>query len=171
MGGETKFIPLTGVTLPLVSYGGSSILSTLCMLGMVEMVYILHEERTAGFMERYEQEQQLLAAGGGEGFSGQGEAGFSVSPLPGGESLSENTYGRDFDPYDSSQWENGGFGPQADADHSAADSAEMENFPENGVSEEGIFEEYNPLQGGQDISGNKGKTDQFGFYHPDGMNK
>jgi len=171
VGGETKFIPLTGVTLPLVSYGGSSILSTLCMLGMVEMVYILHEERTAGFMERYEQEQQLLAAGGGEGFSGQGEAGFSVSPLPGGESLSENTYGRDFDPYDSSQWENGGFGPQADADHSAADSAEMENFPENGVSEEGIFEEYNPLQGGQDISGNKGKTDQFGFYHPDGMNK
>jgi NADPH-dependent 2,4-dienoyl-CoA reductase/sulfur reductase-like enzyme len=38
-------------------------------------------------------------------------------------------------------------------------------------SEEGIFEEYNPLRGGQVIFGNKGKTDQFGFYHPDGMNK
>ena len=175
VGGETKFIPLTGVTLPLVSYGGSSILSTLFMLGMVEMVYILHEERTAGFMERYEQEQQLLAAGSGDGFSGQGDAGFPGSSFsqggPRGETLPDQTPGFESGPNDSSQWENGGFGPQADGDYASAGSDEMDNFPENGISEEGIFEEYNPLQGGQDSSGKNERTDQFGFYNPDGMNK
>ena len=35
IGGVTKFIPSTGVTLPLVSYGGSSILSTLIMFGII----------------------------------------------------------------------------------------------------------------------------------------
>ena len=59
VGGQTKFIPLTGVTLPLVSYGGSSILSTLIMMGIVEMIFILHNERTAIFEERYEREHPL----------------------------------------------------------------------------------------------------------------
>ncbi|MBQ9438273.1 MAG: FtsW/RodA/SpoVE family cell cycle protein [Lachnospiraceae bacterium] len=33
VGGGIKFIPLTGVTLPLVSYGGSSLITTLLMFG------------------------------------------------------------------------------------------------------------------------------------------
>ena len=41
IGGVTKFIPSTGVTLPLVSYGVSSVLSTLIMFSVVQYTYII----------------------------------------------------------------------------------------------------------------------------------
>ena len=41
VGGAIKFIPSTGVTLPLVSYGGSSVLSTFMMFGVMQGLYIL----------------------------------------------------------------------------------------------------------------------------------
>lgn len=44
IGGATKFIPMTGITLPLVSYGGSSALSTIVMLGIIQGLYILRED-------------------------------------------------------------------------------------------------------------------------------
>lgn len=40
IGGVTKFIPLTGVTLPLVSYGGTSVLVTLVMFAIIQGLYI-----------------------------------------------------------------------------------------------------------------------------------
>lgn len=44
IGGGTKFIPLTGVTLPFISYGGSSVLMTLVMFSMIEGLYMIKEE-------------------------------------------------------------------------------------------------------------------------------
>lgn len=43
VGGDIKFIPSTGVTLPLVSYGGSSLLSTLIIFAIIQGLYLLRE--------------------------------------------------------------------------------------------------------------------------------
>lgn len=43
-GGVTKFIPSTGVTLPLISYGGSSVLSTFIMFSVIQGLYILKSD-------------------------------------------------------------------------------------------------------------------------------
>ena len=59
VGGATKFIPLTGVTLPLVSYGGSSVLSTLVMFGIIQGIsLIIHDEELEVERERNRLERE-----------------------------------------------------------------------------------------------------------------
>lgn len=73
VGGGMKFIPLTGVTLPLVSYGGSSVLTTLIIFAVMQglfMIYYTEEkqrkkegktgnrrgEKTKNYVEEWDEE-------------------------------------------------------------------------------------------------------------------
>lgn len=47
IGGGIKFIPLTGVTLPFISYGGSSVLSTILMFSVIQGLYLTGGKKNA----------------------------------------------------------------------------------------------------------------------------
>lgn len=52
IGGGIKFIPLTGVTLPLISYGGSSVLSTLLLFSVIQGLYLLGGKKNGGMRKK-----------------------------------------------------------------------------------------------------------------------
>lgn len=55
IGGVIKFIPSTGVTLPLVSYGGSSLVSTMLLFAIIQGLYVLENDRKEG--EYFDEEE------------------------------------------------------------------------------------------------------------------
>lgn len=59
IGGNIKLIPLTGITLPFISYGGTSLVSSLCIIGLMQGV----AARNAAGVDQ----DRALAMQGGEG--------------------------------------------------------------------------------------------------------
>ena len=48
VGGGTKLIPLTGVTLPFLSYGGSSVMTSMIMFFIVQGIYMRLQQQEGG---------------------------------------------------------------------------------------------------------------------------
>jgi cell division protein FtsW (lipid II flippase) len=66
IGGGSKFIPLTGVTLPLVSYGGTSVLVTIVMMMVVEGICLIRTDERYEAMERRRRNKEKKLSGAGE---------------------------------------------------------------------------------------------------------
>lgn len=71
IGGATKFIPSTGVTLPLVSYGLSSVASTLIIFQIIQGITII-TSKEADKIER--EKEKIILASESPGIPAQGKA-------------------------------------------------------------------------------------------------
>lgn len=58
VGGTTKFIPMTGITLPLISYGGSSIMCTIIMISIIQGLYIMRKDEDDEIEEKRRQQRR-----------------------------------------------------------------------------------------------------------------
>lgn len=59
IGGGSKFIPLTGVTLPLISYGGSSVLTTILMFAIIEGLYMIRQDEVTARKKKRKKQQPM----------------------------------------------------------------------------------------------------------------
>ncbi|MBS6196594.1 MAG: FtsW/RodA/SpoVE family cell cycle protein [Clostridiales bacterium] len=84
VGGSSNFIPMTGITLPLVSYGGSSVICTILMLAIIQGLYILREDEGEELerQRRENEKRKKIKKKNGRGGNG---------PSPGGTIQREKT--------------------------------------------------------------------------------
>lgn len=67
IGGVIKCIPSTGLTLPLVSYGGSSILCTIIMFAIIQGLYILRQDEGGSDGQNAKKQEQRRSRVSGSG--------------------------------------------------------------------------------------------------------
>jgi cell division protein FtsW (lipid II flippase) len=58
IGGVIKFIPSTGVTLPLISYGGSSLVTTFLLWAIIQGMYLKRSDEVAEHESELENEEE-----------------------------------------------------------------------------------------------------------------
>lgn len=67
IGGAVKFIPSTGVTLPLISYGGSSLVATIAMFAIIQGMYLLKEDEELKIEKERKQRAKARSKKSGQG--------------------------------------------------------------------------------------------------------